>query len=272
MNKENFLKLNLQASGQSTKARFQLAGLLSLLLSLSFAFSPVSQEAYADQAKPQAGQSKAKPEAKTDKKPAEKATDKDKSDKKDAADKAEKKDDKSKEAAASKPEPVIENVVAVTTDDLVEKPHNFMGKNVKFTCSFFAFSNLALDYKPAYRSAKTHISLLVSRDKKKVPLSELKLAMMTPKEKDPDTQLLTGLKEGDTLEITGKVFSTALDDPWVDILRMKKIGGSQDDKKADASSKGKGADSKADDGKSSEKNDKSGAAKGNTENKSGGKN
>lgn len=183
--------------------------------------------------------------------------DKDKSDKSDKTDKAKKDDDKTKETAKT-PEPVIENVVNCTADDLVEKPHEYLGKNVRFTSPFFAFSNLALDYKPAFRSSKTHISILVSKAKKKVPLSELKLAMMSPKEKDPETQLLATLKEGDSLEITGKVFSTALDDPWVEILKVKKLGGSTDDKKADASGKAKGNDTKA---ATDGKNDKANGAK-----------
>jgi|688.fasta_scaffold374055_2 hypothetical protein len=189
-------------------------------------------------------------------------TEKNEKNEKEADKKDEKTAAKKEEPAAKTPEPVIENVVNVVPEDLVNKPHEYLGKNVKFTAPFFAFSNLALDYKPAYRSSKTHISLLVSASKKKLPLSELKLAMMTPKEKDPETQLLATLKEGDSVEITGKVFSTALDDPWVEILRLKKIGGSKDDdKKADASSKTKSNDTKSNDAKTDAKSDKSGSGK-----------
>jgi len=224
---------------------------LSYFLALSLCVLPdLSVSAVASQVK------------KTEKSAQDSSDKSDKSEKKD--DKSEKKDDKSdkkdaksekKEAVAPKPEPVIENVVNVTPEDLVEKPHDYMGKNVKFTAPFFAFSNLALDYKAALRPAKTHISLLISHSKKnKIPLSELKLAMMTPGEKEPETEMLAKLKEGDILEITGKVFSTALDDPWVDILRLKKIGGAPDDKKADASSKEKKNDSKSTDAKGDKAN------------------
>lgn len=204
-----------------------------LCLFLTLALSPVgSVQNVAAAEKVSTGKSnQAKPKAE---KPAADKGDADKKDDK----KDEKKDDKAAKEAP-KPEPVIENVVNVQSTDLVDKPHEYLGKNVKFTAPFFAFSNLALDYKPAFRSSKTHISILVSQPKKKIPLSELKLAMMTPKEKDPETTLLSNLKEGDTVEITGKVFSAALDDPWVEILKLKKIGGSPDDKKADASSKTK---------------------------------
>ena len=68
--------------------------------------------------------------------------------------------------------------------------------------------------------------------------------------------------------MTGKVFSTALDDPWVEILRLKKIGGSSDDKKADASAKSKINDTKA----TESKGDKGNGGKNDSQTKSPGKN
>ncbi len=234
MNSKNFFNLS---------GRCFAAASLSCILALSLALCNSCQSA-----PPAKAPAPAKP--KSDKSPKSNSEPEKKDDKA-------KEGDKSKEAAA-KPEVPIENVVAVSTDDLVEKPHEYLGKNVKFSAPFFAFSNLALDYKPAYRSPKTHISILVTREKKKIPLSELKLAMMTPKdEKGPETQLLSQLKEGDVIEVTGKVFSTALDDPWVDILRLKKISSAPDDKKADASSKEKKNDTKS----AEKKDDKSSAGK-----------
>lgn len=177
-------------------------------------------------------------------KPAEKS---DKSDK--APEKSGDKSVSAKESTKPAPEPVIENVVSCQPEDLVAKPHEYMGKNVKFLGNFFAFSNLGLDYKPAFRSSKTHLSFLILRSKSHVPLSELKLAMAIPKEKDPDTQLLATLKDGDSLEIIGKVFGAALDDPWVEVLRMKRLNTPADDKKADAgpdaATKGKPVDLKS---------------------------
>lgn len=140
--------------------------------------------------------------------------------------------DKDDKPAAKTPEPDLTNAVSVNPEDLVNKPQDYLGKNVKFTANFFAFSNLALDYKPAYRSSKTHLSLLILKPGTHVPLSELKLAMAIPKEKDPENEMLAKLKDGDTVEIIGKEFSTALDDPWVEVFRLKKIGGSKDEKKA----------------------------------------
>ncbi len=251
--------MNREIIFKSVSRLFSLKG-----LSYTLAMSLMINGAGAAMAAP----AKAPAKTKTEKSGADnKSDDKKDSDKKDAKD--DKKDSKDEKASdkkdaekkdtkeAAKPEVPIENVVNVQAQDLVDKPHEYLGKNVKFQAPFVAFSNLALDYKPAFRSSKTHISLLVSQPKKKIPLSELKLAMMTPKdEKGPETQLLAALKEGDVLEITGKVFSAALEDPWVEILRLKKIGGAPDDKKADASK------NKKDDTKASEsKNDKGSAGK-----------
>ncbi len=144
------------------------------------------------------------------------------------------KEDKSDSKADAKPTPLppIENVIDVTTNQLVDKPQDFLNKNVKFTAKFFAYNSLALDYKPAMRSSRTNLSFLVLRPEAHIPFAELKLAMPLPKEKDPETLLLASLKEGDQIEVIGKVFATPLDEPWVDVLRMKKLS-SADDKKDD---------------------------------------
>ncbi len=146
------------------------------------------------------------------------------------------------------PEPVIENVQNVNAEQLVDKPHDYLNKNVKFTANFFAFSSLALDYKPALRPAKTHLSFLILKDNSHIPLSELKLAMAIPKEKDAENTLLAKLKDGDQLEITGKVFNTALDEPWVDVLRLKLLKAAPDEKKiAEEKEKDKDKEKKAGD-------------------------
>lgn len=146
------------------------------------------------------------------------------------------------------PEPVIENVQSVNAEQLVDKPHDYLNKNVKFTANFFAFTSLALDYKPALRPAKTHLSFLILKDNSHIPLSELKLAMAIPKEKDAENTLLAKLKDGDQLEITGKVFNTALDEPWVDVLRLKLLKAAPDEKKiAEEKEKDKDKEKKAGD-------------------------
>ncbi len=139
--------------------------------------------------------------------------------------KSDKSDDKKSDAKTSVVEhPVIANVVDVTPLQLVDKPAEYLGKNVKFTANFFAYCNLALNYKPAMRPQKDNISFLVLRPDSKVPLSELKIAMPMPKnEKDPKSKLLSSLHDGDKIEVTANVFSTQLDEPWIDVLDLKKL-------------------------------------------------
>ncbi|MBI1269304.1 hypothetical protein GC174_02610 [bacterium] len=167
-------------------------------------------------------------------KDSEKTKEKEKS--KETAPDKDKDKDKDKKAEAEEEdfkEPVITDAIDVTTDKLVDAPKNYMGKNIKFKSEFFAFSNLALNYKPALRPQKKFISFLVYRPKSKVPFSELKLAMKIPKEKDPRNKMLSSLQDGDTIEVTGKVFSTALDEPWVDVLNLKKLASAKKDKDKD---------------------------------------
>lgn len=190
-------------------------------------------------------------------------------DKKEAdKEKPEKEKPGAEKASAPRPEPVIENVVSVSPEELVGKPHEYIGKNVKFTANFSGFNNLALDYKPAFRSSKTHLSFLVHRAKTHVPLSELKLAMMIPKEKDPETTLLATLKDGEPIELTGKVFSAALDDPWVEVLKIRKLNPDKDDKKADA---GDGKTKTSEKSSGDSKSEKSSGAKPDTDSKDKGK-
>ena len=72
--------------------------------------------------------------------------------------------------------------------------------------------------------------------------------MAIPKEKDAENTLLAKLKDGDQLEITGKVFNTALDEPWVDVLRLKLLKAAPEDKKiAEEKEKDKEKEKKAGD-------------------------
>jgi hypothetical protein len=146
------------------------------------------------------------------------------------------------------PEPPIENVVNVTTTDLVDKPHDYLNKNVKFSAKFYVFSNLPLDYKPALRTSKTHLGFLVLRPDVHVPFSELKIAMPIPKEKDPMNQVLASLKDGDEVEVTGKVFAAQLDEPWVEVLRFKKTASAPEDKKEAMAASSQNTASRARDG------------------------
>ena len=223
---------NPQASNLLRPNLPRLTGLLSSLVALSLVATPVFAAPGSPSAKVFTGAqvSKAdkveKPAAKTDK-PAES---------KDSAKAPEKAAEKKESKPA--PEPIIENVQAVQAETLVEHPNDYLNKNVRFVANFWAYSTLALDYKPAMRKSKDYLSFLILRQNSKVPLSELKLAMPMPKDdKDPQSKLLTELKEGDQLEITGKVFALALDEPWVDVLKLKRLKAAADDKKDDKKDK-----------------------------------
>ena len=120
----------------------------------------------------------------------------------------------------------LANAVSVTPEQLVNKPQDYLNKDIKFTAKFACFNSLALDYKPAFRSSRNYLSFLVFRPDTHIPFSELKLAMPIPKEKDPETHMLQTLKEGDLLEVYGKVFACPLDEPWMDVTKIKKLSGS----------------------------------------------
>ncbi len=102
---------------------------------------------------------------------------------------------------------------------IVDNPSLYLNKTVSFSGEFVSFSSLGLDYKPAFRDGTKYIGILMKRPDVKdhtIPLSELKMFMtreLAEKNIDIDT--------GDTFTLTGKVFSTALGDPWLDITEFK---------------------------------------------------
>lgn len=104
---------------------------------------------------------------------------------------------------------------------LVANPTKYLNKTVIMNGKFDKFSTLGLDYKKAFRDSNKYIGFMIQREDVKdhnVPLSELKLFIArTYAEKFID------LNTGDKIKITGKVFSTALGDPWVDIEKIEII-------------------------------------------------
>ena len=104
---------------------------------------------------------------------------------------------------------------------LLEKPETFQEKKIKFRGKFSSFTTLALDYKPALRESKNFISICLFRPDSKIPLAELKLAY--PVEEAKEDEVIQELEEDDLIEIYGKVFSSALDEPWVDIVSIKML-------------------------------------------------
>lgn len=105
--------------------------------------------------------------------------------------------------------------IVVLPSEVVKNPQKYLNKNITFTTDFISFTSLGLDYKPAFRDSSKYIGLLIKRDDVTdhiVPLSEMKVFIKRElAEKHVD------LEQGDKIKITGKVFSTALGDPWVDV-------------------------------------------------------
>jgi len=107
-----------------------------------------------------------------------------------------------------------ETIMNVKPLDLIENPDVYLNKKIKVTALFDKFSILGLDYKPALRSSEKYITFLIQRPdvSNDIPLSELKNFLTRDM-----AEKFIDLNNGDTIEYTGTVFSTALGDVWVDV-------------------------------------------------------
>lgn len=110
--------------------------------------------------------------------------------------------------------PKAENIMCVKPLDLVDNPDAYLNKKVKIVAVFDKFSILGLDYKPAMKSSEKYITFLIQRPNvsNDIPLSELKNFLTREM-----AEKFIELNNGDTIEYTGTVFSTALGDVWVDV-------------------------------------------------------
>ena len=103
--------------------------------------------------------------------------------------------------------------------ELVATPAKYMNKKIKLHAKFDKFATLGLDYPPANRDTKNHISFLIKRENVtnyNIPLSELKLIL----KRDYAEKELVNLEAGDEIDIYGTVFCMALGDPWVDVEKV----------------------------------------------------
>lgn len=99
--------------------------------------------------------------------------------------------------------------------DVVANPYKYLHKNIKIKGKFDKFSTLGLDYPQAMRSSEKYISFLIQRPdttNHNIPLSELKIFL-----KKEVAEKHIDLDAGDEIEFSGKIFSTALGDPWMDV-------------------------------------------------------
>ncbi len=117
-------------------------------------------------------------------------------------------------------QPAQVEAVSVKPLDLIANPDNYLNKKVKIIANFDKFSILGLDYKPAMRSSENYITFLVQRPNvtNDIPLSELKNFLSRDM-----AEKFIDLNNGDVIEYTGTVFSSALGDAWVDVESLTVI-------------------------------------------------
>jgi len=105
--------------------------------------------------------------------------------------------------------------------DVVASPFKFLHRNIRIKAKFDKFSTLGLDYPPALRASDKYISILIQRPDvadHNIPLSEMKIFL-----KKELAEKNISLDAGDEIEFTGRVFSTALGDAWMDVDSLKII-------------------------------------------------
>ncbi len=120
---------------------------------------------------------------------------------------------------------VAQAQVLTNSLDLVANPAKYLNKYVTIKGKFDKFSTLGLDYKPAMRSSEDYITFLIQRDDVKdhnIPLSEMKIFL-----KRTEAEKYIELNAGDEIQFSGRVFSNALGDVWMDaenftVLTQKK--------------------------------------------------
>lgn len=114
--------------------------------------------------------------------------------------------------------------------ELVANPYKYNKRNIKIRAKFDKFATLGLDYPAAMRSHEEYISFLIQRPditNHNIPLSELKIFL-----KKDDAEKYIDLDTGDEIVFTGRVFSTALGDPWMDVHNLTVVNKvKKDDKK-----------------------------------------
>lgn len=124
-------------------------------------------------------------------------------------------------ATISTPSAPIAQYINVNALELVSNPYKYLRRNVRIKGKFDKFSTLGLDYPPAMRAHDKYISFMIQRPditNHNIPLSEFKIFI-----KKELAEKHIDLDAGDEVEFTGKIFSTALGDPWMDVDDFKVI-------------------------------------------------
>jgi hypothetical protein len=124
-------------------------------------------------------------------------------------------------ATVSMPSAPVIQYINVNALELVSNPYRYLRRNVRVRGKFDKFSTLGLDYPSAMRSHEKYISFMIQRPditNHNIPLSEFKIFL-----KKEVAEKYIDLDAGDEVEFTGKIFSTALGDPWMDVDDFKVI-------------------------------------------------
>ena len=111
--------------------------------------------------------------------------------------------------------------IEVSPLEVVKNPQAYLNKNIKMNATFDKFSTLGLDYKPAMKKSEDYIGILIRRDDVTdhvMPLPEMKLFLSRK-----TAEKFIDLESGDKVVIEGKVFSTAMSDPWIEITKLTVI-------------------------------------------------
>lgn len=128
--------------------------------------------------------------------------------------------EKEKAAAAAKEfQASLIGATSVEPLELLKNPQAYLNKKVTFTGTFNRFADIGLDYKKAFRDSRDYVTFFILRPdvtEHTIPLSEMKLFF--PRKKSDEVM---NLESGDKIQVVGTEFSTALEEPWVDIEHIK---------------------------------------------------
>ena len=105
--------------------------------------------------------------------------------------------------------------------DVVANPFKYLYKNIRIKGKFDKYSTLGLDYPAAMRASDKYITFLIQRpdvSDHNIPLSELKIFL-----KKEVAEKNINLDAGDEIEFSGRVFSSALGDAWMDVDNFRVI-------------------------------------------------
>jgi hypothetical protein len=123
------------------------------------------------------------------------------------------------EATAKEIDASIAAATRVESLELLQTPDRYLNRKVTFTGTFNRFADIALDYKKAFRDSRDYVTFFILRpdvSAHTIPLSEMKLFF--PRKKSSEVM---ELESGDKIQIVGVPFSTALDEPWIDVEHIK---------------------------------------------------